>query len=1045
MIALRDPPVELVGLKLEAGITDGVLSIDSGEARLNRGMVYIGGGWDPASDQGVVVELDGVTFVLPYGIVSRWSGDLALEPDPERLVQVVGDLVLDGGVWDQPIDLTGMLLGPGAAPVAADHPTHDIGLDMSVRGRGGIHVDNNLGEFDVNWSVIHVGGTAAAPVIEGEVRLATGGEIALGGRRTRIRRGVVEFTGEQGAEPRIEIVAEEDVGEGGGEGFDAELAARKGLAQGLGKALGLENETLQPAEIAVVTETDPGSRFMVGQRVSRQIALFFSTDLSNPQDQVTTLQLWNIKGLPGLALQGYTETERDDGFAVFENISWGGSEATDDRPMIHKLKLVGDWPISGRRLKKATGLDRGEPYDDFMLFVAGLRMERELATAGYHEALVRARAEGDERQPTLVFECEPGPYQAFVFTGDTPSRGVRKEIVAMYQPPPFEGGSLAAMRETLDRRLAAGGFPSAVISVARVDEGIVVDVDEGPGLELSGPVVEGLPTETEGELVGVLGGSAQLAELLQDPEAAEVPIARVLRDMGYRQAEVQRIWAEDLEEGKARVRIDIEPGPRTEVAEVRVQGSDPLGLVTVEEFPIRSGIALDRRVVDVAVSRLRRQYRAEGFTEVKARSSLAEAEPGRWVVDLMLDPGPKRTVTEVEFTGLRHLSSRLLRRTFPLDEGELLTTAELDRGVVELSQFAPVERVDAKTRPDGPDGATVEVRVTEKPRWTAGLGVRWGSDRGGEVLFNLRDDSLFGRGVNANLRGVWGGQDQRVALLLGVPPPPGRKLSYGLVTSYEEEDVPLVFATDIPVREERTRVSLESNYAMTLTSSLKGYVRVTRTHTFEIDPWDPEFPFDETIDILTLGTGYVRDLFDDPLDPRSGYYVGVDLSWNTEISEGSSEYLKSLLTGSLALEPWTAWTWAQTLRVGVSDPLGGSLPFIRDARFFAGGQASIRGFPKDSVGPSFLGIPDGGGALILLNEELRIPLWRMFRFAVFFDAGNVWENWAEAEAELAIGAGAGLRVSTPVGLIWGDVAWPVHDPDEVGEGMAYYFGIGKTF
>jgi len=197
--------------------------------------------------------------------------------------------------------------------------------------------------------------------------------------------------------------------------------------------------------------------------------------------------------------------------------------------------------------------------------------------------------------------------------------------------------------------------------------------------------------------------------------------------------------------------------------------------------------------------------------------------------------------------------------------------------------------------------------------------------------------------------------------------------------------------------------------------------------------------------MLTLGTGYVRDRFDDPFDPRSGYYVGVDLSWSTEISEGSSEYLKSLVTGSLALEPWTAWTWAQTLRLGLSDPLSGSLPPIRDARFFAGGRASIRGFPKDSVGPSFFGKPDGGGALFILNEELRIPLWRMFRFAVFFDAGNVWESWSEAETELAVGAGAGLRVSTPVGLIWGDVAWPVHDPDEVGEGMAYYFGIGKTF
>jgi outer membrane translocation and assembly module TamA len=38
-----------------------------------------------------------------------------------------------------------------------------------------------------------------------------------------------------------------------------------------------------------------------------------------------------------------------------------------------------------------------------------------------------------------------------------------------------------------------------------------------------------------------------------------------------------------------------------------------------------------------------------------------------------------------------------------------------------------------------------------------------------------------------------------------------------------------------------------------------------------------------------------------------------------------------------------------------------------------------------------------------------------------------------------------VRVSTPVGLVWGDVAWPVLDPQDVGDGAQCYLGIGKTF
>jgi translocation and assembly module TamA len=403
-------------------------------------------------------------------------------------------------------------------------------------------------------------------------------------------------------------------------------------------------------------------------------------------------------------------------------------------------------------------------------------------------------------------------------------------------------------------------------------------------------------------------------------------------------------------------------------------------------------------------------------------------------------------VSEVDFNGLRHLSAKMLRRSFPLQDGDLLTTGELDQGVVELSQFGPVERVEARTTPQDPDEATVELHVTEKRRWTVGVGGRWGSERGTEVLFDLRDDSLFGRGVTANLRGIWGDQEKRAGFLLGVPPPPGSKLSYGLVASYEEEDIEPQSVFESVTREERSRVTLETSYALMPGSRVKAYARVSRTHTFELEPIDPDFALDDTFDFLTLGTGYVRDRFDNPFDPRSGYYVGADLSWSTEISEGESEFLRTLLTGSLALEPWTGWTWAQTLRLGLSDPFGGVLPPTTEARFFAGGRASIRGFPLDAVGPvDFFGDPVGGGALLLLNQELRIPLWRMFRFAVFADGGTVWPSWDETDGEISVGAGAGLRVSTPVGLVWGDVAWPVHDPREVGDGVQYYVGIGKTF
>lgn len=1039
-LVMRDPPVELTDLNLSATLEGGVLTVESGGAGMNRGRIEFGGGWDPASGQGLVLELENVAFVVAGGMVTRWSGVLAVEPEPGRLARVTGELVLDGGIWEQPVDLAASFLSPSAAPVAADDPTHDILLDLQVRGRGGVRVDNNLGRFDVSWGVLQVGGTVAQPVLEGEVRIAAGGQIALTGKPIEVQRGVIEFTGEAGAEPRIELIPKEDLLEGTGGEFDAEMVAMKGLAGGLGKALGLENRTLQPAEIAVETETDPGTRFSVGQRLSRQIALFFSTDLADPQDRVTTLQVWNLRYLRGLALQAFNESAGQDGFAAVERLSWGGTEATAERPVIQKVKLEGEWPISKRKLRKASGLDRGEPFDDIFLFIGEVRMERALVEAGYFDARVDGRAEGSASLPTLVFTCDPGPRQRFSFTGDRLPKAARREATGLYQPPPLDRAALGAIHDTLIRRLAVDGFTEASVSVERRDDLVVVEVQKGREVKLLGPVVEGVSAELGKDLALALGSPAQLAELLHNPERGSPWVERLVHGRGYDRARLTRVWAEPVTDKKSIVHLEVDLGPRAVVGEVRLEGSDPLGLVSSPDFRVTAGMPLDRGVVDSAVSRLRRRYLEEGYFGVEARWRAEEVEPGQWNVAIRVAPGTQRTVGKITFSGLRHLSEGLLRRTLPVQEGDLLDAASVDTGVSQLASFGPVERVRATTSPLAGGESEVQIEVTEKPRWTAGLGLRWGSDTGGEVLFDLRDDNLFHRGLSTNLRGHVGGDRQYFALITELPPPPGRRLRLGLTLTYVDEFV------GESVQEERSRATFNATYTVGRHSAVRSYLGFRRTRTIDESQFIPQ---DSTSDFVTVGGQYALDRLDDPFDPRSGFTLTLDLSWNTEISDLNRDFLRSLVGGAVVMEPLSRWTWSQAVRLGTSEPLTEDLlPSGKDARFFAGGQASIRGFPLDSVGPVdyFTGDPAGGGALITLKEELQIPLWRTLRLAVFADAGNVWESWGTADwGEVAVGAGLGLRLGTPIGPVYVDAGWPVVDPAEQGGSAQYYFGIGRTF
>jgi len=1064
VMTLRDPPVELADLELEASIVDGAVSIDQGQARLNRGRLDFGGGWDRATGQGLVLELEDVAFVLPMGIISRFDGVIAVEPEPERLARVVGDLVLEGGLWEERVDLAGAVLGTGETPVAADDPLHDVILDLTVRGRGGVRVDNNLGRFDLGWDQLHVGGSMANPLLEGEIHIASGGVLALGGRPAKLRRGVVEFTGEPGAEPRIELVTEESFyqrGEGGE--FNAELTARKTLAKGLGQALGLENESLQPAEVAVETETDPGSRFLVGRRLSRYVALFLSTDLANPQDRVTTLQLWNLRGLRGLALQGFSESEGGDGAALFERIRWGGSKATGDQALIHRIKLEGRWPVSKRTLKKVSGLEQGQPYDPFVLFVAGLRLERELAARGYHEARVEGRAEGDEL-PILTFTLEAGPRQEFRFEGDRLPKALRREVISLYQPPPLERDALEIMSDTLARSLAVQGRPYADIDVRRVGAEIVVAVGKDRKVVLEGPVVQGAPEVLAEEIMVALSGPARLDELLSDPDGAATRVRRLARVLGFHHAELRRVWTEPDGAKRSRVLLEVEPGPLEVIGRIQLEGSDPLGLLERESAVLAPGAPLDRYRIDSALASVRRAYRDAGYSEAELRSRVVGGGDGPWVVEISLSLGVKRTVEEIRITGLRHVSERLVRRTLPVAEGDMLTTRAVDQAVVDLAGFAPVERVDAVTRPLGASGSEVEVQVTEKPRWTVGAGYRWNSDAGSQAVLDLRDDNLLGRGLSLNLRASWESDRTYAALLSSLPTVPGGRFSTSFRVDHVREDSESEYLFQVlRVREELNTATLEATYALDDTSRLRAYVSYREydraSLNFVPDPFDP-FGTDPNLmssSYPLLGLQYVRDHLDNPFDPRSGTYFAADLSGSSESWGSEYEYVRSVLTGSVVHEPLRTWTWQQTLRLGAVENLGDSelpLPTLESGfdygiRFVAGGETSVRGFSRDSVGPfEVLGEridPMGGEALFILNQELRIPVWRELRLALFVDVGQVWETWADADADLAVGAGLGLRYATPVGPLWADVAWPVANRGYSPAGARFYFGVGRAF
>ncbi len=124
------------------------------------------------------------------------------------------------------------------------------------------------------------------------------------------------------------------------------------------------------------------------------------------------------------------------------------------------------------------------------------------------------------------------------------------------------------------------------------------------------------------------------------------------------------------------------------------------------------------------------------------------------------------------------------------------------------------------------------------------------------------------------------------------------------------------------------------------------------------------------------------------------------------------------------------------------------MPFSR--AFFIGGTNSLRAFRARSVGPGlFYGgnadtsrtfLPDQPGDIKFeVNTEVRFNITSIFNGAFFIDAGNIWTLNEDPKrpggkfsskflSQLAVGAGAGLRIDLNLIILRGDLAFPLREP-----------------
>jgi outer membrane protein assembly factor BamA len=1063
----------LVAPSIEAELEGGVLRIERGQFTLNEGRVDVSGEADLGGAVDLSIAFDHVRYRLDYGLLAfvagrlRWSGDLTGES------MIAGDVTLDRGLLTRPIELDREFLVTLLSPVDLSGSSggwlEHVGLDLALATGEGVRVRNNLADLLVRWEPLEIGGTLAFPRIKGTVEVDPGGTVRAFNQTIRLERAALTYSGEPGAEPVLDLVTTDSTSDPSIEsiarqaagtvessfdyeslGEDVATALSEPVIGRLGAALGgTEIKVQGVVPVAVFGEADPSARLNVRRDFSSRVAVVASVDLRNAENQTYILDLHSLPGLSSLGAQAFTLDDGSEGGSLQQSLELGGGGRGDERGLrIHQLTADRPAGISRRAMKRALGVEKGDSLPLGGAFAVEVEVFEYLRRRGFVDPRVAATAtptsEGDEVD--LAVEIESGPRVAFRFAGDRPPGRLRESITTLYRPEPFEAPTFREMEAQAVRVFRSGGHLDPQISVearppgaadAPFDRVVVITAEAGPEVEVSAPRFEGLPAQESEWVARRFWGPVQRAELALGLPAADERARQAMRDLGYVEPQVM---GRGLVDGALDVQVSA--AGRQRVERIEVIGL-PAEIDRVPSITVGEPLRYDR--VGAEVLAFERALRAEGYADAVVRSRIERENETALPVTVRfdVDAGSTIEIADVRLEGVVATREKWAEAVADLPEGEPLVQDEVQavrRRLYATGLFSRVSyRID---RLDG-NLADVVLELEERPRFRVAYGARWDSGEGASALFEAEDRNFLGRNLDIAFRGLWADQDYSVRGLFGMPRLFGTLASLDLFTLASRQ-------IDDGLIRDRREATLQ--FSLPLSSRFTGrtYVRWRDDEIREEEP-DPFFPIMERIRSPLLG---LQLLYDDRLDrtaPEDGFFGSVDLSGADDRIGGDFRYLRLFAqlhwyrpTGRLGSWPIT---WAQSYRFGVAKPFGDQ-QLIFQNRFFAGGEYSVRGYDRDSLGPQeqlgSIARPAGGEALMVLNQELRVRVNDTFTGLLFADAGNVWASRADFASDLVAALGVGLRATTPLGLLRLDVAHPLDAGPEDSE-WTVHFGFGNVF
>ena len=726
----------------------------------------------------------------------------------------------------------------------------------------------------------------------------------------------------------------------------------------------------------------------------------------------------------------------------------------------------------------------------------------------------RVQLADEDRVAHVALEASVGPRVSVAFKGDTLPPAQREELVPIAREGSADEDLLEDASNNIRSYLRALGYRDASAAYARQEADgellVTFTIKRGPQYRVAAVDVAGnaaVPLQELQPRLRVKGGQPFASALL---DADRQLVEELYRRRGFATAQVEPVIEPvpgspaDASQVLVAVRIQIVEGVQTLVGTVRVEGN-----ASVPELTLRSGLGLQPGrpfyLTQLAVDRdaIQLQYANRGYPNATVESNPGlSADLSRADVVFTVREGPRIVVDHILIAGNSRTRTPTIERELQLKAGDPLGLEALIESQRRLAALGLFRRTRITELAHG-DETTRDVLVTveESPATTVGygggleVGQRFKAQTGSvaseqlevapRAFFEIGRRNLFGKNRSVNL-----------FTRISVRPTdePSAFSEYRVLGTFREPrafgTASDAFLTGTVEQQKRTsfnfaRRAFSAELARRLTPrvSISGNYQIQRTelfdeHIIEGDQLlvDRLFP---QLRLSSFSSSIVRDGRDDALNPGGGQYLSANAQLAARSIGSEVGLAKSYLTAQLfrRLPRTNQIVFAASARLGTAigfardvtqtDEQGNSIigadgqPVVQSLkdlpaseRFFAGGDTTVRGFALDQLGtPETIdrnGFPIGGNAVVILNSELRVPLFGGVGLVGFLDAGNVFARTADLDlTELRSTVGFGVRYRSPVGPIRIDMGFKVKRRELVAGTLetpfAVHISLGQAF